>query len=224
LSEQFRIRQCEKHYLAVVEGGLSCSSTSSYPTTLTPTPLVFENDHDKKLITKNSEFSMFSSSSSNKGVVCSHWLNTTSSSSSSSGTTGDRVSIVDILPIQSTIIQPSHQTKKKYVSAVLRYVPLHTFTPIYNPNVQHTLVKIILETGRKHQIRAQMSHIGHPVVGDVKYGAMTSFSTRDIALHAYTLTIVHPVSQEVMTFVAPPPALWNKRFGDDRLSLIGLVR
>ena len=44
---------------------------------------------------------------------------------------------------------------------------------------------------------------------------LLAFKGRDIALHAYTLTIVHPVSQEVMTFVAPPPALWNKRFGDD---------
>ena len=208
MSEQFRIRQCEKIYLAIVEGGLSCSTSSSHSI-----PLVDINDDGDQQLTSfstgsvlsNRDRGVLSSTNRDKGIL-SHWLNTTLST--------DRVSIVDTLPV-STI--PSHhtQTKTKYVSAVLTYVPLHTFTPIYNPNTQHTLVNIALETGRKHQIRAQLSHIGHPIVGDVKYGALTSFPTRDIALHAYTLTIVHPVSQEVMTFVAPPPALWNKRFGED---------
>ena len=207
MSEQFRIRQCEKVYLAVVEGVLSCSNRSY------PTPLVDNNcGGDQQLtsfstasVLSNRDRGVLSSTNRDKGIL-SHWLNTTLST--------DRVSIVDTLPVPNT---PTHhtQTKTKYVSAVLTYVPLHTFTPIYNPNTQHTLVNIALETGRKHQIRAQMSHIGHPIVGDVKYGALTSFPTRDIALHAYTLTIVHPVSQEVMTFVAPPPALWNKRFGED---------
>ena len=196
LSEQFRTRQCEKIYLAVVEGPLSC--VGSYPS------VDLDLDLDPKAVdisTASFKPSLLSSLPSD--VKCSHWLNTTLST--------ERVSIVDSLPVVPTIF--SHKTN--YVSAVLTCVPLHTFIPTYHPDVQHTLVKIALETGRKHQIRAQMAHIGHPIVGDVKYGALSSFPTRDIALHAYTLTIEHPVSKQVMRFVAPPPALWNKRFGED---------
>ena len=192
LSEQFRTRQCEKIYLAVVEGSLSC--VGSYPS------VDLNHDLDPKAV--NISSASFKPSI-RRGVKCSHWLNTTLST--------ERVSLVDSLPVAPTI--PSHKTN--YVSAVLTYVPLHTFIPTYHPDVQHTLVKIALETGRKHQIRAQMAHIGHPIVGDVKYGALSSFPTRDIALHAYTLTIEHPVSKQVMRFVAPPPALWNKRFCED---------
>ena len=196
LSEQFRTRHCEKNYLAVVEGSLPCLGPD----------LTADND----LVRKSTDISTVSLtpappslSSVSRGVRCAHWLNTTLSS--------ERVSIVDSLPMSNL---PSLKAAN-YVSAVLTYYPLHTFTPTYNSDVQHTLVKDALETGRKHQIRAQMAHIGHPIVGDGKYGALTSFPTRDIALHAYTLTIVHPVTQEVMKFVAPPPALWNKRFGED---------
>ena len=195
LSEQFRTRHCEKNYLAVVEGSLP------YLGLLSAVDIDFdEKPTDMSTVSLTPPSSL---SSVTSGVRCSHWLNTTLST--------DRVSIVDSLPVSNSL---SHKAAK-YVSAVLTYYPLHTFTPTYNKDVQHTLVTIALETGRKHQIRAQMAHIGHPIVGDGKYGALTSFPTRDIALHAYTLTIVHPVTQEVMKFVAPPPALWNKRFGED---------
>ena len=91
-------------------------------------------------------------------------------------------------------------------------------TPPQPPPVKQTVCRIELETGRKHQIRAQMAHMGHPIVGDVKYGASQSFKQRDIALHAYMLTIAHPVTGKDMTFTAPPPALWSKRFGADSLA------
>lgn len=47
-----------------------------------------------------------------------------------------------------------------------------------------TLVRITLETGRHHQIRAQMAHIGHPILGDVKYGAHEAFPDQHLALYA----------------------------------------
>ena len=84
--------------------------------------------------------------------------------------------------------------------------------------IKQTICRIELETGRKHQIRAQMAHIGHPIVGDVKYGAPQAFKQRDIALHACMLTITHPVTGKEMTFTAPPPALWSKRFGEGSLA------
>jgi hypothetical protein len=90
--------------------------------------------------------------------------------------------------------------------------------PPQPPSIKQTICRVELETGRKHQIRAQLAHIGHPIVGDVKYGAPQSFKQRDISLHACMLTITHPTTRKEMTFTAPPPALWSKRFGEDSLA------
>jgi 23S rRNA pseudouridine1911/1915/1917 synthase len=72
-----------------------------------------------------------------------------------------------------------------------------------------TLVEIRLETGRKHQIRVQFSHAGHPILGDRKYGGRQPFSA-GIALHGRRLEIVHPVRQTPMEFVAPLPPSWRR--------------
>lgn len=63
-----------------------------------------------------------------------------------------------------------------------------------------TKVDILLTTGRFHQIRAQFSEIGHPIVGDRKYGSVGGFSG-GIALMAYKLSFVHPTSGKTMEFV-----------------------
>ncbi len=69
---------------------------------------------------------------------------------------------------------------------------------------QHcSLIEIDLETGRYHQIRLQLSHIGHPIVGDAKYGSRTLF--QGIALHHTRLQITHPVTKEHLSFDSPPP-------------------
>jgi 23S rRNA pseudouridine1911/1915/1917 synthase len=70
-----------------------------------------------------------------------------------------------------------------------------------------TLVEVSLETGRKHQIRVQLSSRGLPIVGDRKYGARRKFA-HGIALHARRLACEHPTRRERMTFEAPPPASW----------------
>lgn len=67
-----------------------------------------------------------------------------------------------------------------------------------------TRVRIELRTGRYHQIRAQFSAIGHPVVGDIKYGAGNG-DGRTIRLHSAVLMFVHPVTKEEMRFDCPPP-------------------
>jgi 23S rRNA pseudouridine1911/1915/1917 synthase len=72
-----------------------------------------------------------------------------------------------------------------------------------------TLLKVRLETGRKHQIRLQLSHAGHPIIGDRKYGSRTPFP-RGIALHARRLKVMHPVKQEPIQWVAPLPASWSE--------------
>ncbi len=70
----------------------------------------------------------------------------------------------------------------------------------------HTLIECSLETGRTHQIRVHMKYINHPVTGDEKYGRKCKLmDTQGQCLHAYKLTLKHPRTHEVMSFVAPLP-------------------
>lgn len=62
-----------------------------------------------------------------------------------------------------------------------------------------TILKIILKTGRQHQIRVQLSHIGHPIVGDLKYGAKKARVDRSIALCASSLTFSKATGDEIKT-------------------------
>ncbi|MDY3363605.1 RluA family pseudouridine synthase [Riemerella anatipestifer] len=70
----------------------------------------------------------------------------------------------------------------------------------------YLLLEVDLETGRHHQIRAQLSKIGVPIKGDLKYGAPRSNSDGGISLHARKLDFIHPVSKEKITIVAPAPS------------------
>lgn len=77
-----------------------------------------------------------------------------------------------------------------------------TIKPI---GTDRTLVELKILTGRKHQIRVHMADLGHPVVGDSKYGQRIKGLKR-IALHAYKLSFAHPFSGENLTFEASVPA------------------
>lgn len=68
---------------------------------------------------------------------------------------------------------------------------------------EKTLVKILLHTGRTHQIRVQFSSRNRPLVGDKKYGIPDG--TKEIALWSHRLIFLHPQTGEVMDFMAPPP-------------------
>lgn len=70
---------------------------------------------------------------------------------------------------------------------------------------KYTLLEIDLETGRHHQIRSQLAHLGHPVKGDVKYGFKRPNADAGIHLHARRLSLVHPVSKELLEIEAPLP-------------------
>jgi len=75
------------------------------------------------------------------------------------------------------------------------------------------LLEIYLETGRKHQIRAQFSHIGCPILGDRKYGSNSAFA-KGIALHCRSLHFEHPTRKSPITVESEPPRWWNlNRFG-----------
>ena len=76
----------------------------------------------------------------------------------------------------------------------------------------YTLLEVDLHTGRHHQIRSQLSAIGCPIKGDLKYGFDRSNPDGSIHLHSRKLTLVHPVQKKEMTFIAEPPGtdpLWN---------------
>lgn len=68
------------------------------------------------------------------------------------------------------------------------------------------LLEIDLHTGRHHQIRSQLSAIGSPIKGDLKYGFDRSNKDGSIHLHSRELSFIHPVQKEPMTFIAPPPS------------------
>jgi len=75
-----------------------------------------------------------------------------------------------------------------------------------------SLVEVALETGRKHQIRVQLAALGHPLVGDRRYGGRDVVATdrgdrpaRRVMLHAWRLTLTHPTRGETLTFEAPIP-------------------
>ncbi|HEY9114647.1 MAG TPA: RNA pseudouridine synthase [Bacteroidales bacterium] len=73
------------------------------------------------------------------------------------------------------------------------------------------LLEINLETGRHHQIRAQMAAIGCPIKGDLKYGFARSNPDASISLHARSVEFIHPIRKEPLIAVANPPddSLWN---------------
>lgn len=68
---------------------------------------------------------------------------------------------------------------------------------------RYTLLEIELLTGRKHQIRAQLSNMGNPIKGDLKYGARRSNRDGSISLQAHSIDFIHPVSKEPMHLTAP---------------------
>lgn len=75
----------------------------------------------------------------------------------------------------------------------------------------YTLVEVELLTGRHHQIRAQLSKIGCPIRGDLKYGAKRSLPGGGISLHSRRVEFEHPVRREPLSVTAPVPAgdnLW----------------
>ncbi len=65
-----------------------------------------------------------------------------------------------------------------------------------------SLLKVLLGSGRYHQIRVQLSHAGFPIAGDSKYGAKLAYREGCIALQHYRLTVPHPISKELLTFTS----------------------
>ena len=101
---------------------------------------------------------------------------------------------------QRMVIRPKKSADAQ--EARLRYRTLRKYS-------RGTLLEVELETGRKHQIRVQLAALGHPILGDRKYGSEEPFFT-GIALHARALAVEHPTLKKPMTFVAELPKAWEK--------------
>ena len=122
-----------------------------------------------------------------------------------------------------------HPTKRTHMAVVRDGKPAVTHYRVAEKFRLHTRLRLRLESGRTHQIRVHMTHIGHPLVGDPLYGgrarlpkgadADTQQQLRDFsrqALHAARLILAHPVSGERMEWQAPIP--------DDMQALYALLR
>jgi 23S rRNA pseudouridine1911/1915/1917 synthase len=103
--------------------------------------------------------------------------------------------------------------------AVTRYEVLEAFAAPGRKGAV-SLLRLVLETGRTHQVRVHLAHIGHPLLGDATYGAGFKASARTLgasaqaalarlgrqALHAAELAFVHPVTGRRLAFTSPLPA------------------
>ena len=75
----------------------------------------------------------------------------------------------------------------------------------YVPETNLSVLKITLETGRHHQIRVQLSHAGHSIYGDQKYGSRGK--GKQIALWAYELSFIHPITKEKLNYTDMPETI-----------------
>lgn len=100
---------------------------------------------------------------------------------------------------KSFVVTPQQATREKEAKlAKLSYKTLAQ-------GEHYTLLEVILETGRHHQIRCQLANIGCPIKGDLKYGAKRSNPDGGISLHARKIEFVHPVSRLPICITAPVP-------------------
>ncbi len=104
----------------------------------------------------------------------------------------------------SNVINMKGKNNKTYKEAILDY-------KVIGRLAGHHLIEIRLHTGRSHQIRAQLGHIGCPVKGDLKYGFTVPNVDRTIHLHSRYLEFEHPVKKELIKITAPLPKdqVWN---------------
>ena len=120
------------------------------------------------------------------------------------GKTKDKEKLVDYIS-KDNKTNNSYIDKKSGKESILTYTRLK-----YDEKEDLSLIKVDLETGRHHQIRLQMSNIGHPLYGDQRYGTQDK---KQLALYAYKLEFTHPVTKEQMTFKKLPE--WKMLEGVD---------
>jgi len=98
----------------------------------------------------------------------------------------------------SNVIDRMGKNNKTYKEAKLDY-------NVIGRLAGHFLLEIVLHTGRSHQIRAQLGHVGCPVKGDLKYGFTVANADANIHLHSHSLEFEHPIKKERIKITAPTP-------------------
>ncbi|MBO7411600.1 MAG: RluA family pseudouridine synthase [Ottowia sp.] len=106
--------------------------------------------------------------------------------------------------VDAPIGRDTHMRLRMAVTQSGRSAQTH-FEPLAT-NAHGCLLRCLLRTGRTHQIRVHLAHLGHPIVADALYGGAPAAGMTRQALHARRLSFVHPISGEHMHFEAPPPA------------------
>src|SRR3990167_2460999 len=121
-----------------------------------------------------------------------------------------------------------HPTQRTKIAVIEEGKPAITHYRVLERFAHHTLLSVLLETGRTHQIRVHMAHKGYPIVGDVTYSRKRSYPTlsqaaqtalnyfHHQALHAISLTFTHPSLQKVMQ--------WKAALPDDFAQLLETLR
>ena len=117
------------------------------------------------------------------------------------GIVKDKGTVKSYLKETKTLLTYS-SNKKDGKLAITEYEPIS----YHNKN---TLLKINIKTGRKNQIRVHMKDIGHPIIGDKKYGSKKDLYKR-MTLHAYELELIHPITKKKMVFTAKIPNCFNE--------------
>ncbi|HNX68683.1 MAG TPA: RluA family pseudouridine synthase [Candidatus Omnitrophota bacterium] len=91
---------------------------------------------------------------------------------------------------------------------------------VLRSSAHYSLLEVELETGRKHQIRVHLSDMGHPIAGDDRYGAKTNPAGR-LALHAFHLALMHPVTGEPVVFTSAMPDVFGRILTEDKIPATG---
>ena len=121
--------------------------------------------------------------------------------------------LVDYLSKEGNLAKVSTAQDKEAKKAVLQYKILSGKELESGANI--TLLDVHIDTGRFHQIRAQLANVGWPILGDSKYGSEQSMDVskklkiRNVALYAYRLELKHPVTGKKLEFATKPKLLLN---------------
>ena len=153
-----------------------------------------------------------------KHYVSAGMLSAMISNKAASGITREYLAIVkgSVQPPEGTITAPLGRKEGSIIERTIDFEKGEsaiTHYKVLDEKNGHSLVSLILETGRTHQIRIHMKHLGYPLIGDYLYNPDMERIQRQ-ALHAWKLSFVHPITGEKMQFTAPLPEDMAKVAGD----------
>ena len=153
-----------------------------------------------------------------KHYVSAGMLSAMIANKATSGITREYLAIVkgSVKPTKGTITAPLGRKEGSIIERTVDFEKGESAVTHYkllDEKNGHSLVSLILETGRTHQIRIHMKYLGYPLIGDYLYNPDMEQIQRQ-ALHAWKLSFVHPITGEKMQFTAPLPEDMAKVAGD----------